>query len=63
MKKEIYKIFRRTRRNIARFIVGYDRCPASCRKKYGQLATATAKNILFVIGAVGFFLALILFFS
>ena len=63
MKKRIYKIFRRTRRNIARFIVGYDRCPADCRKNYEQLAAVTAKTALTVFVIVGFFLVIALLFN
>ena len=63
MKKKIYKIFRRTRRNIARFIVGYDRCPADCRKNYKQLLTITFKAVLLVVVAVGLFLMSGLFLS
>ena len=63
MKKRIYKIFRHARRNVARFIVGYDRCPADCRKNYKEAAAATAKAILFVVGIVGIFLAIALLFS
>ena len=63
MKKRIYKIFRRIRRNIARFIVGYDRCPADCRKNYKEIAAATAKAILFTAGVVGIFLIIALLFN
>lgn len=63
MKKRIYKIFRRTRRNIARFIVGYDRCPADCRKNYGQLAAITAKTALTVFLIIGIFLVIALLFN
>lgn len=63
MMEKIHKAFRRIRRNIARLIVGYDRCPPDCRKKYKRLTAMTAKSILFVIGAVIFFLALALFFN
>lgn len=63
MKKRIYKIFRRTRRNIARFIVGYDRCPADYRKNYKEAAAAAAKAVLSVVGIVGFFLVIALLFS
>lgn len=63
MKKKIYKIFRRTRRNIARFIVGYDRCPADCRKNYKEIAAATVEAILIVAGIVGIFLTMALLFN
>lgn len=55
MKKRIYKIFRHARRNIARFIVGYDRCPADCRKNYKEIAAATSEAILIVAVIVGIF--------
>ena len=63
MKKRIYKIFRRTRRNIARFIVGYDRCPADCRKNYKEIAATTAEAVIFAAGVVGIFLAIVLLFN
>ena len=63
MKKRIYKIFRRARRNVARFIVGYDRCPADCRKNYKEIAAATAEAILIVAGIIGFFLVIVLLFN
>ena len=56
MKKEIYKIFRRARRNVARFIVGYDRCPVDCRKNYKQLAIFAFKAALLVAVFVSLFL-------
>ena len=63
MKKRIYKIFRRARRNVARFIVGYDRCPADCRKNYKEIAAATAEAILIVAGIIGIFLVIVLLFN
>ena len=63
MKKRIYKIFRHARRNIARFIVGYDRCPADCRKNYKEIAAATAEAILIVAVIVGIFLVVALLFN
>ena len=63
MKRRIYKIFRRTRRNIARFIVGYDRCPVDCRKNYKEIAAATAEAILIVAGIIGIFLVIVLLFN
>ena len=63
MKKGFYRIFRRVRRNIARFIVGYDRCPIDCRKNYREIAVARAEIVLFAAGAVGIFLAITLLFN
>ena len=63
MKKRIYKIIRRARRNVARFIVGYDRCPADCRKNYKEIAAATAEAILIVAGIIGIFLVIVLLFN
>ena len=56
MKKRIYKFFRRTRRNVARFIVGYDRCPVECRKNYRQLVILAFKAVLLVAVFVSLFL-------
>ena len=63
MKKRIYKFLHRTRRNIARFIVGYDRCPADYRKNYKEIAAAMAEAILIAAGVVGIFFAIALLFN
>ena len=63
MKKRIYKIFRHARRNVARFIVGYDRCPVECRKNYKQLAFFAFEVILLVAVFVSLFLVGGLFLS
>ena len=63
MKKRIYRFFHRARRNVARYIVGYDRCPADCRKNYKEIAAATAEAILIVAVIVGIFLVVALLFN
>lgn len=63
MKKEIYRIFRRARRNVARFIVGYDRCPVECRKNYNQLVFSGFKAVLLVVVFVSLFFMTGLFLS
>ena len=33
-KRFVRKTFRKARRKVCRYIVSFDRCPASCRKNY-----------------------------
>ena len=34
----VYRVYRRMMRKFARFILGFERCPASYRKNYGAIA-------------------------
>ena len=34
IKRDIYRWFRRKRRNLARFILGFDNCPVDNRKSF-----------------------------
>ena len=34
IKRDIYRWFRRRRRNLARFILGFDNCPVDNRKNF-----------------------------
>ena len=34
IKRDIYRWFRRRRRNLARFILGFDNCPVDNRKSF-----------------------------
>lgn len=57
MKKELNRIFRRVRRTVARYIVGFDDCPIDNRKNYRQVFD----NALAVVGmgVMGFIFSLL----
>jgi hypothetical protein len=63
MKKEIKKAFRRARRNVCRYIIGFDACPEGCRKNYKQIAINVAYGLSFVVVTTLFFSVVVLFFS
>lgn len=54
IKRDIYRWFRRRRRNLARFILGFDNCPVDNRKSfknkilYGIFVTVVSICIVFV---------------
>lgn len=54
IKRNFYRWFRRRRRNLARFILGFDNCPADNRKNfkdkilYGILVSAVSICIIFI---------------
>ena len=54
IKRDIYRWFRRKRRNLARFILGFDNCPVDNRKSfknkilYGIFVSAVSICIVFV---------------
>lgn len=54
IKRNIYRWFRRKRRNLARFILGFDNCPVDNRKSfkdkilYGIFVSAVSICIVFV---------------
>ena len=54
IKRNIYRWFRRRRRNLARFILSFDNCPADNRKNfkdkilYGIFVSAVSICIVFV---------------
>ena len=63
MKKEIKKAFRRVRRNVCRYIIGFDTCPKECRKNYKQIAINVACGFGLAVVATLFFSVVVLFFS
>jgi hypothetical protein len=56
--KVVYRVYRRMMRKFARFILGFDNCPASCRKNYREIATNVADATLLCIITVALFGAL-----
>ena len=54
----VYRVYRRMMRKFARFILGFDNCPASCRKNYREIATNVVDPTLLCIITVALFGAL-----
>lgn len=54
IKRDIYRWFRRRRRNLARFILGFDNCPVDNRKSfknkilYGVFVSIVSICIVFI---------------
>ena len=54
IKRDIYRWFRRRRRNLARFILGFDNCPVDNRKNfknkilYGVFVSIVSICIVFI---------------
>ena len=59
--KVVYRVYRRMMRKFARFILGFDNCPASCRKNYREIATNAVAATLLCIIAVALFCALAIY--
>lgn len=60
MKKAIYRYFRRVRRDVCRYIVGFDTCPKSLRKNRKELIKQGLVCIVMSIFGVFAFLLLVL---
>lgn len=60
MKKAISKYFRKVRRNVCRYIVGFDTCPKSLRKNRKELMKQGLACVTMCIFGVVFFLLLTL---
>ena len=56
--KVVYRVYRRMMRKFARFILGFDNCPASCRKNYREIATNVVGALLLCIIIIALFGAL-----
>jgi hypothetical protein len=56
--KMVYRVYRRMMRKFARFILGFDNCPASCRKNYREIATEVVDAMLLCIITIALFGAL-----
>lgn len=56
-----YKIYRRLMRKLARFILGFERCPADCRKNYRQILVNVISGLLLSLVAAVFFGFLVLY--
>ena len=60
IKRNIYRWVRRRRRNLARFILGFDNCPTSYRKNYKVNAINVVDATLLCIIAIALFGALLI---
>ena len=56
--KVVYRVYRKMMRKFARFILGFDNCPTSCRKNYRKIATNVADAMLLCIISITLFGAL-----
>ncbi len=60
IKKYIRKTFRKARRNVCRYIISFDRCPASYRKNYKELILNGLACLALSFVSVAFLMFLIL---
>lgn len=60
IKKYIRKTFRKARRNVCRYIISFDRCPASYRKNYKQLILNGLACLALSLVSVTFLMLLVL---
>ena len=51
----VYRVYRRIMRKIARYILGFERCPASCRKNYGAIALELVVDTALTAAVVAIF--------
>ena len=56
--KVVYRVYRRMMRKFARFILGFDNCPTSCRKNYRRIAINLVGATLLCIITIALFGAL-----
>ena len=56
----VYRVYRRMMRKFARFILGFDNCPASYRKKYRENTVNVVGSILLCIITIVLFSALVI---
>ena len=54
----VYRVYRRMMRKFARFILGFDNCPTSCRKNYREIITNVVAAPLLCIITIALFGAL-----
>ena len=60
MKKAIRRYFRKARRNVCRYIVGFDTCPKSLRKNRKELMKQGLTCVAMCVVGVVFFMLLAL---
>ena len=58
----VYRIYRRMMRKFARFILGFDNCPASYRKNYREIAINVVDTVLLCAITIALFYALVIIF-
>lgn len=59
-KRFVRKTFRKARRNVCRYIISFDRCPASYRKNYKELILNGLACLALSIVSVAFLMLLVL---
>lgn len=60
MKKEIKKAFRRARRNVCRYIVGFDTCPNCLKKDRKAILLKGLTATIVIIVSVALFMLMFL---
>jgi hypothetical protein len=61
MKKRLYKAFRRARRKVAQYIVGFDRCPTDCKRNRKNESKALISMLALTACVVGGLMLIALF--
>ena len=56
----VYQIYRRMMRKFARFVLGFDNCPASYRKNYREITVNVVDAILLCIIIIALLSALLI---
>lgn len=56
----VYRIYHRMMRKFARFILGFDNCPASYRKNYREIAMNVVDTVLLCAITIALFCALLI---
>ena len=56
----VYRVYRRMMQKFARFILGFDNCPTSCRKNYREIAMNVVDALLLCIITIVLFGALVI---
>ena len=60
VKRYIRRTFRKARRNVCRYIISFDRCPASYRKNYKELILNGLACLALSFVSVAFLMLLVL---
>lgn len=60
IKRYIRKTFHKARRNVCRYIISFDRCPASYRKNYKELILNGLACLALSFASVAFLMLLVL---
>lgn len=63
VKKELYILYRRFMRTVARFILACDNCPKDYQKRYRESAIAVLCNFLVVLMGIIIFMFMAVLFA